>query len=680
MRNARSESPFAVDYPMSRDEKKNRVLKLYDQDARQADAMLRSGEEALESMRSELQQLRQTLPSKDALGLKTTTGFASTSKESKRSAAPRSEGSAEDVSSSPERDVPKPLGEADAAIRKALSHATTVLEGLLETRGGSSGEGESKARAKSEGNLRNFKDLPPPAPCRRRRRSRPDAPPRHVCFSDDVQHDVKPSVTPRKERPPLSESPSESAETAKKTKVGQPKPSSAVEESEAETTDHDDSGIVAKNSAFGRQDQSEFGILAGIWSIASHAASAVAATTPRREKRNEDLQDMQQQARDVFVNFLLQLDAAKDESLSQSRDPMQDAGVNAEMLRQIIAFFEAISKELTSDEIALWDAFAHEDMSMCGVIDVRGPALPVVLRSLSLEDVDACVAAVKQSLAPDHSATFVDLLDWWAEERKSRGHMQQLEDTFMRSLRLFSLMPGAGQPKSRLREVAERYAWEMDTKELLAAAHSAQRTLVDTSAWRCQQQLLNTWNNANGLDTDLLLSILTLIQDLLTPTERILWGAFGPHDEDLDGTFAEREVIAAIMDIRSAAEETECDDSTDITDLHRFRTEALEEAVSKLFRQPGMCCKDGVVAFSDVLNWWVHLSEEYRTALGLVLTKPIGSLQAAAIFSHGLARMSRGRGARTALRRAVQGQCRLLADLRVRAVCKISGKFKLQQH
>mmetsp|Transcript_48678 Transcript_48678/g.87709 ORF Transcript_48678/g.87709 Transcript_48678/m.87709 type:complete len:286 (-) Transcript_48678:202-1059(-) len=49
----------AMDWPLSREEKKTQILRLYNEDVRAADTMLSSGEEALEALREELDAVRQ---------------------------------------------------------------------------------------------------------------------------------------------------------------------------------------------------------------------------------------------------------------------------------------------------------------------------------------------------------------------------------------------------------------------------------------------------------------------------------------------------------------------------------------------------------------------------------------------------------------------------------------------
>lgn len=51
-------SSGALDWPLSREEKKQHVIKLYDRDVKAADHLLKSGETALESLRHELHKLR----------------------------------------------------------------------------------------------------------------------------------------------------------------------------------------------------------------------------------------------------------------------------------------------------------------------------------------------------------------------------------------------------------------------------------------------------------------------------------------------------------------------------------------------------------------------------------------------------------------------------------------------
>lgn len=155
---SRSHSPAAFDWPLSREEKKVRVIQLYDQDARESDRLLRNGDAALvqasakvEKLRLELERLREVMPEKV--------------QEDRESHLP-----------------PNPFGlnkDADGALRKALGEVTAILEGLLPEEEAHVGP----VRAKSEGAIQKDKPSTSAMVCPERRRSRQGTP-RRVSFAD----------------------------------------------------------------------------------------------------------------------------------------------------------------------------------------------------------------------------------------------------------------------------------------------------------------------------------------------------------------------------------------------------------------------------------------------------------------------------------------------------------------
>merc|ERR1719265_2611474 len=166
-RTERSHSPSALDWPLSREEKKTRVLQLYDRDTRAADQLLRTGEDALEALRFELRRIREVFPTRRDIVARHIDD--ETELNEARSGA-----------SSPERTVPRPLDEANAALFRVVSDATSVLAACLANQESPDPDEIPKPRAKSEGQ----RVIHPPK-CPKKRHSRGDSTPKRVSFGDE---------------------------------------------------------------------------------------------------------------------------------------------------------------------------------------------------------------------------------------------------------------------------------------------------------------------------------------------------------------------------------------------------------------------------------------------------------------------------------------------------------------
>jgi len=194
VRTERSHSPSALDWPLSREEKKTRVLQLYDRDTRAADQLLRNGEEALDALRNELRRIRDVFPIRRDVVAKQADCDAGSDQFHSRAF-------------SPERTpVPHPLHEANAALSRVLTDASSVLAACLANQEGPDLEVDSqKPRAKSEGQRTQH---PPKSPLQRTpRRSRGgDATPKRVSFADDplVSDEEEEQITRRLLPPPPS--------------------------------------------------------------------------------------------------------------------------------------------------------------------------------------------------------------------------------------------------------------------------------------------------------------------------------------------------------------------------------------------------------------------------------------------------------------------------------------------
>lgn len=214
-RPSRSHSPAAsVDWPMSREEKKNRVLQLYDRDARAANDQLRSGETALDELRKELRRLRQALPPP-----KKNHGCELDDEDSTPEMTPR-----------PPTAAQSQLNQVNDAVHRAIAKATCIVGNLLEPGWASADEDgfEPHRRAKSEGAPR--KEEQQPAAIRKRRRSRPEAP-RRVSFADDppLKHTAPaPEVTIHRQtstpRPAQERGRAREATSRRAAQPGQPPP------------------------------------------------------------------------------------------------------------------------------------------------------------------------------------------------------------------------------------------------------------------------------------------------------------------------------------------------------------------------------------------------------------------------------------------------------------------------
>lgn len=190
-----------MDWPLSREEKKNQLLRLYNDDVRAADSMLSSGEAALEALREELDAVRHAAGIHKAAA---STGCVVTGDAL---------GSPEGVPASGESEVER--------LRQAVESAAAVLRAILPTPDDfedgiavDSGIG-ARPRSRSEGATRE-PEAPSlrPALCRTPRQSRgpkrkvsfggqPEEEPSHVRLETDSEDDSSSKmqkITPQKHR------------------------------------------------------------------------------------------------------------------------------------------------------------------------------------------------------------------------------------------------------------------------------------------------------------------------------------------------------------------------------------------------------------------------------------------------------------------------------------------------
>lgn len=175
----------AMDWPLSREEKKTQLLRLYNDDVRAADSMLCSGNRALEALRAELEAVRAAA------------GIQKTAREIPCSSMVN------------EQDLPAtPSQIADSEVqrlRQAVENASAVLRAILpqddEEPDGCSADTEAtlpKLRARSEGAGREPKAIAArPALCRTPRNSR--RPKRKVSFGGQPEEEPTHSLDVCKE-------------------------------------------------------------------------------------------------------------------------------------------------------------------------------------------------------------------------------------------------------------------------------------------------------------------------------------------------------------------------------------------------------------------------------------------------------------------------------------------------
>jgi len=175
---------FSMDWPLSREEKKSQLLRLYSHDVMAADNMLASGNQTLEALRAELEAVR------SAAGIqKSAKKFPSISKL--------------DALSHP-ASPPKSADDEVQRLRQAVESAAAVLRALLPEDEADEGMGDEEAktpprlRARSEGAFREPSAVAArPALCRTPRESR--RPKRKVSFGGEPEQEPAHSPAVMKE-------------------------------------------------------------------------------------------------------------------------------------------------------------------------------------------------------------------------------------------------------------------------------------------------------------------------------------------------------------------------------------------------------------------------------------------------------------------------------------------------
>jgi len=160
---------IAMDWPLSRDEKKSQLFRLYNSDVRMADQMLQSGERALEALQEELESIRRT-----------------TSIRRKDEAGVHQECSGVVAADNVEVDEG---AEEQKRLRQAVESAAAVLRAILQSDAKEAVEADSRLeehqRPRSEGSRHIATGQPlKPALSRTPRTSRCGTPKRRVSFGE----------------------------------------------------------------------------------------------------------------------------------------------------------------------------------------------------------------------------------------------------------------------------------------------------------------------------------------------------------------------------------------------------------------------------------------------------------------------------------------------------------------
>eukprot|EP00931_Biecheleriopsis_adriatica_P093849 TRINITY_DN6756_c0_g1_i2.p1 TRINITY_DN6756_c0_g1~~TRINITY_DN6756_c0_g1_i2.p1 ORF type:complete len:299 (+),score=75.55 TRINITY_DN6756_c0_g1_i2:53-949(+) len=162
----------AMDWPLSREEKKTQILRLYNEDVQAADTMLSSGEKALEALREELDAVRQAAGVHKAV--RSTLLEASEAVKAADAAEPASDGC-----------------EAEAEIerlRAAVESAAAVLRAIVPEKDDPLALQRSRPRSRSEGSTRGAAALRP-ALCRGPREKSRDGGKRRVSFGKQPEEE-----------------------------------------------------------------------------------------------------------------------------------------------------------------------------------------------------------------------------------------------------------------------------------------------------------------------------------------------------------------------------------------------------------------------------------------------------------------------------------------------------------
>lgn len=390
--------------------------------------------------------------------------------------------------------------------------------------------------------------------------------------------------------------------------------------------------------------------------------------------------------RAVFMDFLKEVESA---DVSRPPDDDDDPNGGHELSRALLAApllnrlgqcHDAVRSELVGEELKLWHAFIVEDADMTGTVDVRNSTLRSVLRPLASneEEIDSWVVEVQEVVAPDHRATFVDLLAWWHDASLERSISLTSRASYAASslVSVVSLGFLGGESaenimdaSKKMTKLLEKRGVELSRGELYDGVSQYERIIVDTCGYKCECTLSGTWRETGFVaGVDLLVSILCLIHSMLTPVERILWSLFGSVDDNFDGAYSFQEALSGVGDVVALTEDEEHARAPDGEDneeeLTQLRSSILREAVEDLFKNPNLCRRQGTVSFADLLVWWEDLTDEFRAASGLHISKAALKQSRATnpsqIFKEQLANITGDR-----LEPALRGHCRLFGELHV---------------
>eukprot|EP00927_Polykrikos_kofoidii_P074471 TRINITY_DN70471_c0_g1_i1.p1 TRINITY_DN70471_c0_g1~~TRINITY_DN70471_c0_g1_i1.p1 ORF type:complete len:488 (-),score=111.94 TRINITY_DN70471_c0_g1_i1:38-1501(-) len=341
------------------------------------------------------------------------------------------------------------------------------------------------------------------------------------------------------------------------------------------------------------------------------------------------------------------------------------AGPRDSLICRILVCCDAVVKELSTQEVDLWNAFVGADASLRGVLRVCDANLTDVVRGFTSCDeiVGESVIFLKERANDEGEVDFADLLEWFKQLRKVDQNLQwkaSLRAGFEQLMR-YARSESPTTPSLRAERVTElkERCRKAEGIRLAEAGVAYQRLLVLTSCWCCEQHLrsmlapIDVGNaesdgevpcnssaspgGVTGADggaglprlslggaraslpgpVAALLGVLRGIHADLAPAERVLWELLGCQDRNFDGAFSTEEVTAAIAQLSCHAPGRDSAKSEEeFEELQRLRGACRDQSLVGLLSTENVR-RRGVVSLAVFLRWWWDMPEAYRVAAGL---------------------------------------------------------------
>uniref|UniRef100_A0A7S4UTA1 Uncharacterized protein n=1 Tax=Alexandrium monilatum TaxID=311494 RepID=A0A7S4UTA1_9DINO len=364
--------------------------------------------------------------------------------------------------------------------------------------------------------------------------------------------------------------------------------------------------------------------------------------------------------------------------------PLMSSVMRTRLIGHMVNCCEAVSGELSREQVRLWHAFVARDLSLRCMLPIDGPDISAILveAGLTPELAENCFAALCEREDESEEVDFVDILDLFTQERHSHKDSTwsfsfSLRRSIMGLLGETSTQPSAHVEPSPHAWLRERCVLT-SLASLAAAAAAYQRCFVLVASWRCEQRVVGflsaaaaggsiagAASGAAGWPPQPLPALLEVLRGTnaaISPTERVLWEFLSAKGRQFDGTFHKDEVAAVMLDLQSQGQEQSSDE-----ELQQLIATYQAQSVDRLFAGNRRS-----VTLADIFRWWWDMTAEFRKAAGLVVPAVMLSRaidrRVEEMFRAQLRRSAEPKAARSALHgcsRAFAEVCALRADKRV---------------